>query len=284
MIIKITPFFAMLLGVLFLLTSDQRINVVVSIVRPNETRGLKVAKHENVLSPMTGKKLAILIGANNYSHLHPLDNAINDLDSMKHVFEKLGFKVWECRNATKAELDTLVARVKAIPVGKYSLVTLYYSGHGCTYNRTNFLLPTDFQLQKDTFIQANAVALDTFMCAISCARQIIITDACRNTPTTRTLQTFRLQPFGSGFDNGAGLVESPINRIVIHAALEGNTASDKHPTRNNGYFTGVLLDIFGRQNCSIVFPDVFFEVMKRMSSQQTPSLKCDMPPFLLSCE
>lgn len=88
------------------------------------------------------------------------------------------------------------------------------------------------------------------------------------------------QPFGSGFNEP---VQDDIRRITVHATLTGQTASDNHPTKKNGLFTGLLMDCIAQYRCEIPFPQVFTDVINRLP-HQAPQLNTEMPPFKLVCE
>lgn len=64
------------------------------------------------------------------------------------------------------------------------IALVYYAGHGIEIDGTNYLIPTDARLERDTDIYDEAFSLDRVLLAIEPARQlrVVIVDACRNNP------------------------------------------------------------------------------------------------------
>jgi uncharacterized caspase-like protein len=54
------------------------------------------------------KTLALVIGNDNYYKKFTLDNALNDANSIKQVFEKLGYDVIFCENGNSEKIVELL--------------------------------------------------------------------------------------------------------------------------------------------------------------------------------
>src|SRR5690242_19850271 len=86
-----------------------------------------------------GKRYALVIGNNAYINGR-LKNPINDARLMKQVLEEAGFKVLYKEDATKTQMDELVAGFAA-QLGPEDTALFYYAGHGVQISSANFLVP-----------------------------------------------------------------------------------------------------------------------------------------------
>src|SRR6218665_1740657 len=130
------------------------------------------------------KKVALVIGNQNYIHLGPLRNALNDAKDMKAALEKLGFIVTLIEDA---DLDTLRAKIEKFisEIPPDALSVLYYSGHGIGYHGKNYLLPVNSSIQCIEDIEKQGLSLDYALYKIGDKKPVAnlaFIDACRSLP------------------------------------------------------------------------------------------------------
>ncbi|PNA13052.1 caspase (peptidase), partial [Pseudomonas sp. MPR-R1B] len=67
---------------------------------------------------------------------------------------------------------------------------IYYAGHGMEVDGTNYLIPVDAVLERDTDAYDEAIALDRILQAIEPAKQLrlVILDACRDNPFVKSMK------------------------------------------------------------------------------------------------
>ena len=88
------------------------------------------------------KRVALVIGNNDYKNVPKLQKAVNDARTMGDTLRQLGFNVMVAENQTRqAFSETLLAFDKAVEPGDTAF--FFYAGHGFEIAGQNFLLPTD---------------------------------------------------------------------------------------------------------------------------------------------
>ena len=119
------------------------------------------------------------------------------------------------------------------------MAVVYYAGHGIEIDGTNYLIPTDARLQRDTDIYDEAFSLDRVLLAIEPARQLrlVIVDACRNNPFADTMKrTVSSRTVSRGL---ARIEPTTTNTLVAFAAKAGLTALDGN-SKNSPYATALV--------------------------------------------
>ena len=110
------------------------------------------------------KRVALVIGNNDYKNVPKLQKAVNDARTMGDTLKQLGFSVMLAENQNRqAFSETLLAFDKAVEPGDTAF--FFYAGHGFEIAGQNFLLPTDVpaategqeELVRDASILADRV-------------------------------------------------------------------------------------------------------------------------------
>src|SRR6187549_13585 len=136
------------------------------------------------------KRVALVVGNNDYRNVPKLLKAVNDARNMGDTLKQLGFTVMVAENQSRqAFSQTLLAFDKAVEKGDTAL--FFYAGHGFEIAGQNYLLPTDVpaatedqeELVRDASILADRVVerLQNRKARTS----ILVFDACRNNPFER---------------------------------------------------------------------------------------------------
>ena len=119
------------------------------------------------------------------------------------------------------------------------MAVVYYAGHGIEIDGTNYLIPTDATLERDTDVYDEAFSLDRVLLAIEPARQLrlVIVDACRNNPFAETMKrTVTSRTVSRGL---ARIEPTTTNTLVAFAAKAGLTALDGN-SKNSPYATALV--------------------------------------------
>ncbi len=191
--------------------------------------------------PSTRRRMALVIGNNNYSNATPLRNAIHDAEDLTSKLQQLGFEVTMLQDASlNAGRGAVRDFTRGLHPGDTSL--FYYSGHGLQIGGENYIVPVEFNPDAGGSNVAT-VCLPTsevrgLMEKSGSQLNILILDACRN------------NPFGSGAARGLALMEAELGTCVALATGPGQTASD-NPAERNGLFTRHLLEEMGRPGQSL---------------------------------
>ncbi|HEY1154277.1 MAG TPA: caspase family protein [Pseudolabrys sp.] len=188
---------------------------------------------------LAAKRVALVIGNSAYQNVARLSNPVNDAAAVADMFKKATFDVVGLRDdLTNAEMRRAL-REFSDKSRDADIAVIYYAGHGIEVDGTNYLIPVDATIERDTDAYDEAIALERIMQAVEPAKQLrlVILDACRDNPFARKMKrTVASRSLGRGL---AGVEPNQPNTLVAFAAKGGSTASDGDS--RNSPFTVALL-------------------------------------------
>jgi hypothetical protein len=173
------------------------------------------------------KRVALVVGNNDYRNVPKLQKAVNDARTMGDTLKQLGFTVMVAENQNRqAFSQTLLAFDKAVDAGDTAF--FFYAGHGFEIAGQNFLLPTDVpaategqeELVRDASILADRIIERLQNRKVRTA--ILVFDACRNNPFERA--GTRAVAGGGGL---APMTQLPEGVFSIFSAGPRQTALDR---------------------------------------------------------
>lgn len=203
-----------------------------------------------------GKRIALIIGNNNYS-MSPLRNAINDARLMDKALRAAGFKTIVREDAAYTQMEEVAADF-ASQLGPDDTALFFYAGHGLQIESENFLVPIDFEA-------ANSVIQAKFKCfrlgqlfeelKKRAKRSIIVLDACRSNPVaeSHSLQAGLAQPQVAGTEMFIAFSTSP-----------GQVAAD-NPAGRDSWFSEALADLI--EQPGLTLDDVFTRTKSRVKAE-----------------
>src|SRR5213595_2178216 len=186
------------------------------------------------------KRVALVIGNNDYKNVPKLQKAVNDARTMSDTLKQLGFTVMLAENQTRQALSqTLLAFDNAVEPGDTAF--FFYAGHGFEIAGQNFLLPTDVpaategqeELVRDASVLADRITERLQNRKVRTA--ILVFDACRNNPFERA--GTRAVAGGGGL---APMTQLPEGVFSVFSAGPRQTALDRlsnDDTNPNSVFT-----------------------------------------------
>ncbi|MBR0958312.1 caspase family protein [Bradyrhizobium japonicum] len=173
-----------------------------------------------------GKRVALVLANSAYQHAPSLANPVNDGSVMAKTLKEAGFDVVESRHDLSA-LDTRrVLRDFADATRDADIAVVYYAGHGIEVEGSNYLIPVDAKLERDTDVYDEALSLDRVLVAVEPAKQLrlVILDACRDNPFGKRMKrTIASRGIGRGL---AQVEPTSPNTLVAYSAKAGFTAQD----------------------------------------------------------
>jgi uncharacterized caspase-like protein len=188
------------------------------------------------------KRVALVIGNSNYKNAALLPNPANDAKAIADTLKGAGFDVVDSRLDLQSTDMRRALREFADQARDADIAVVYYAGHGIEIDGTNYLIPTDAKLERDTDIYDEAFSLDRVLLAIEPARQLrlVIVDACRNNPFADTMKrTVASRTVSRGL---ARIEPTTTNTLVAFAAKAGLTALDGN-SANSPYATALVRHI-----------------------------------------
>jgi uncharacterized caspase-like protein len=187
---------------------------------------------------LAGERVALVIGAGNYSHVPSLANPANDAADISAALDRLGLASKLVIDPTYDDLRKALIEFSRRARGA-DIALVFYAGHGIALEGNNWLVPVDAELKSDVDVPGEAISLKTMMEAVANASVLglVILDACRNNP-------FAAKMRGSdgrtrSVPRGLARVEPSKNILVSYASAAGTTADDG--SGRNSPFSAALI-------------------------------------------
>lgn len=217
-----------------------------------------------------GKRVALVIANSAYRNAPQLTNPVNDGAAMTKTLKNAGFDIVDSRHDLSA-LDTRrVLREFADSTRDADIAVVYYAGHGIEVEGSNYLIPVDARLERDTDVYDEALSLDRVLVAVEPAKQLrlVILDACRDNPFGKTMKrTVATRGIGRGL---AQVEPTSPNTLIAYSAKAGFTAQDGDGA--NSPFTVALTKHLTTPGLDVrrAFGFVRDEVLKSTGNKQEP--------------
>ena len=192
------------------------------------------------------KKVALVIGNNEYANEPPLQNPARDARHIGAALRKLGFELVGNRahiDLNKATTDRMLGAFETMAKDA-DIALFYFSGHGRQVDGTNYLLPIDVGSYTRATVSLQTLNADLVVTAMEDSRarlKIILLDACR-TPV-------------KGPGGGLVSMQAPEGTVIgfatqpNHTAQQGPMGGVSPYAEALAYFMGVKgLEIFAMLN------------------------------------
>jgi uncharacterized caspase-like protein len=173
-----------------------------------------------------GKRVALVLANSAYQHAPALANPVNDGAVMAKTLKEAGFDIVESRHDLSALETRRALRDFGDATRDADIAVVYYAGHGIEVEGSNYLIPVDAKLERDTDVYDEALSLDRVLVAVEPAKQLrlVILDACRDNPFGRTMKrTIASRGIGRGL---AQVEPTSPNTLIAYSAKAGFTAQD----------------------------------------------------------
>lgn len=185
------------------------------------------------------KRIALVIGNGQYDFVTNLSNPANDAADLTKTLKRMGFEVTSGVNLDYRQMR-LALRDFAEDAEDADMVLVYFAGHGIEIENTNYLIPVNAELRRDTDVEFEAIRLDAVVNALSASDglKIVLVDACRNNPF---LSEMLVSSATRSIGRGLGRID-PSGVVVGYAARGGTLALDGDG-RNSPYAAALLKHI-----------------------------------------
>jgi uncharacterized caspase-like protein len=222
------------------------------------------------------RRIALIIGNNEYRYVSGLNNAVADARAMKRELEERGFQVVYRENAARRVMNDAIEEF----LGKLStdaIGLVYFSGHGVQINSANFLIPTDMQADKESDVAYDGIDLGKLldrMAQVQPRFSLVVIDACRDNP-------FRSSGKSIGGSKGlAPPISNAEGVMVVYAAGANQQALDRLSARDtdpNGLFTREFIKALRKPGLNVqdMISEVKLAVIQQAKSVghvQTPAI------------
>lgn len=240
----------------------------------------KVSSSIDMSFSSTTKRIALVIGNQDYRYISVLSNPRKDAQDMATALRLHGgFEVIEGIDLDHYQFRSKVQEFKdkLQRAGSNAAGLVYYAGHGFEFENTNYMLPVDLDISSgDKFeVSQSSISLNTILEAINpraIKASVVILDACRNDPFNPDAYKFLNQDTNfSASTGGWAKIEKP-GLYAAYGTLPGKTASDGRPG-DNGIFTKHILAELEQpgQTLEEVFREVINKVTLETGRVQNPT-------------
>ena len=207
-------------------------------------------------------RTALIIGNADYESA-PLNNPVNDAQDIAHALSNLGFSVILKTNANQRTMERAIRDFgKVLREGGIGL--FYFAGHGVQVRGNNYLVPVGAEIESEGDVKYEAVDAGLILAKMEDAANglnIIILDACRNNPFSRSFRSA---------ERGLAKMDAPTGSILAYSTSPGSVAADG--TGRNGLYTEMLLKHIRTPDIDLphLFMRVRRDVITATSKKQVP--------------
>lgn len=187
---------------------------------------------------LSRRKVALVIGNDNYKNVPKLKNAKIDARSVERVLKSIGYEVTMATDLSEKSFKRRLRDFESNLSGGEEVI-FFYAGHGVEIKGANFLLPTDVGNENERQIEDEGIPLQRVLDDFSNRRAVFtlaILDACRDNP-------FRQSGRSIG-GRGLAPTHTANGQMIVYSAGVGQQALDslgESDTEQNGVFTRVLV-------------------------------------------
>lgn len=208
------------------------------------------------------ERVALVIGNSDYP-TERLDNPQNDATDMSAALRDAGFKVIVRTNANTREMRQAVrefgSELRRADVGLF-----YFAGHGVQITGTNYLVPVAADIRNEADIEDLSLDVNYVLRTMEDSQakvRIVILDACRNNPYSRSSRSSL---------RGLAPITVASGSFVAFATAPGSVAADGQG--RNGLYTKHLLESLRQPDTEIqhVFQRARAGVVRETGGRQTP--------------
>ncbi len=199
--------------------------------------------------PAHAKRVALVIGNDNYAQVAKLEKAGNDADAMARELTAAGFEVRKHRDLTfKQMVVAFEAFFDKIKGGDE--VAVFYAGHGVQTDRGSYLLPVDVEGETQSQIEKVSYSVNGLLEELDKIKpqfSLLIVDACRDNPLRSRGRTI-------GISRGLNAPDLAKGQMVVFSAGKNQRALDSlhdKDTNPNGVFTREFVARMRRPGVSV---------------------------------
>ena len=200
-------------------------------------------------SAVHARRVALVIGNDNYQQVTRLEKAGNDADAMARELAAAGFEVRKHRDL---DFKQMVVAFEAFfdQIKGGDEVAVFYAGHGVQTDRGSYLLPTDVEGDTQSQIEKVSYSVNGLLEELDKVKprfSLIIVDACRDNPLRSRGRTI-------GVARGLNAPDLARGQMVVFSAGKNQKALDSLNDKDanpNGVFTREFISRMRRPGLNV---------------------------------
>lgn len=230
------------------------------------------------------RRVALVLAADGYRSLRPLQNAVRDGRMIEEALGKLGFEVFSETNRDLRRMRRAMDDFSSDAAGA-DVALVFFAGHGVEIDGENRLLPIDADASSLARLKETSLPLEEITSEVAGVGKIglVVLDACRNDPFGAAAGSsgrgaVSLDPdIRRDAKPGLGRVGKAENMLFAFSAAPGETASDGEG--GNSPFTAALAKYIATDGLEIrsVMTLVQQEVYDATRGRQLPYVESGLP-------
>jgi uncharacterized caspase-like protein len=241
------------------------------------------------LPALADKRVALVMATDDYEHVRPLGNAVNDAQAMERKLKQLGFDVTLETDRNLKRMRRALEDFREDAAGS-DVALVYFAGHGVEIAGENRLLPTDADASGLDQLKETSLPLEEIREMVGEVGKVglVMLDACRNDPfqssggeggrgakALNVATTVEVKP-------GLGRLGKAENLLYTFSAAPGATAADGNG--ENSPFTTALVKYLGTDGLEIrsVLTLVQQEVYDQSRGSQLPYVENGLPQLFFA--
>lgn len=204
---------------------------------------------------------AIVIGNSAYQGSGRLENPINDARAISFKLKRMGFRVTLVENADRNKLVSSLVKFSSSAADS-DLTLFFYAGHGVQISGTNYMLPTDTNLNQIGGVPLHGISLNSVVEQFLPGKtKLVFLDACRDNPL--------LQVASRSVSRGLAPISVSQGTLISYATKDGSVAADGDG-KNSPFTKALLQHIDDPVDIAVVLRKVRDQVMRDTDGQQQP--------------
>jgi carboxyl-terminal processing protease len=212
-------------------------------------------------------RVALVIGNSHYGgELGTLPNPVNDAHLVARALKQTGFDVIEVTDVDQKKMKRAIADFgdKLASAGQSATGLFYYAGHGVQVQGANYLIPVDADISKEADVDIEAISADAVMQQMEFAGSrvnIVILDACRNNPLSRSMRSMT---------RGLAPLNAVQGTFVAYSTAPGSVAADG--SGSDSPYSTALANVIVQPGLGIeeAFREIRTQVMSSTDNKQIP--------------
>ena len=236
------------------------------------------------------RRVALVMGADEYRSIRPLQNAVNDAQALEEALRKIGFEVFFEQNRDLRRMRRALDDFSEDAAGA-DVALVFFAGHGVEIAGRNRLLPVDADASSLEALEKTTLPLEEVSAVVGAAGKVglILLDACRNDPFDgeggegRSAAPLNPQVKAEA-KPGLGRMGRAENMLFAFSAAPGQTAEDG--AAGNSPFTAALAKYLGAEGLEIrsVLTLVQQEVYDQSRGRQLPYVESGLPRLFFAAQ